>query len=254
MWRFCLASLLREYGWLFIRHIAVPHPFKTIKALLHSVFLDVSSGIVKTATAPLSCSRTSIVGVGFCLKPLNPPCPSERANHNCCYLENLAFSVGHDIPSPCRKCTIRHIGTMALKKGISFYIMTSAKEILLDVFYPAINKRSFSSGLFLLCRYSLRPFAVGMSAANIKGWMFPFEQGDCRDYKTWLAADIGIKNEQTEINNKILTEIVNILEINDESQPLNINVKRFGNIFTSHIKNKNTSEKMGPSNAVESFK
>jgi hypothetical protein len=26
MLRFCLRSLLREYGWQFFRHIAAPHP------------------------------------------------------------------------------------------------------------------------------------------------------------------------------------------------------------------------------------
>jgi len=89
---------------------------------------------------------------------------------------------------------------MTLKTGAAFYIMTSAKEILLDVFTPALNEGRFSSGLFALCRYSLRPFAVGLLASGIQGWLFPFERGDCRDYRTWLQADRGIKEEQTEIN------------------------------------------------------
>ena len=89
---------------------------------------------------------------------------------------------------------------MALKTGAAFYVMTSAKDILFDVFTPALDEGRFSSGLFVLCRYSLRPFAVGMLASGIRGWLFPFERGDCRDYRTWLQADRGIKEEQTEIN------------------------------------------------------
>ncbi len=89
---------------------------------------------------------------------------------------------------------------MTLKTGAAFYIMTSARDILLDVFTPAIDEGRFSSGLFVLCRYSPRPFAVGLLASGIQGRLFPFERGDCRDYKTWLQADRGIKEEQTEIN------------------------------------------------------
>jgi hypothetical protein len=78
--------------------------------------------------------------------------------------------------------------------------MTSAMDILLDVFAPALDHRRFSTGLFVLCRYSLRPFAFGLLATGISGWLFPFESGDCRDYRTWLRADRGTKDEQTEIH------------------------------------------------------
>ena len=86
---------------------------------------------------------------------------------------------------------------MALKADAAFYIMTSAKDILFDLFTPALNEGRFSSGLFVLCRYSLEPFAVGLLASGIRGWLFPFERGDCADYKTWLLADRGVKDEQT---------------------------------------------------------
>jgi hypothetical protein len=75
--------------------------------------------------------------------------------------------------------------------------MTSARDILLDVFVPAVARGRFSSGAFALCGYSVRPFAVGLLASGIRGWLFPFANGDCRDYKTWLRADRGVKNEQT---------------------------------------------------------
>ena len=120
---------------------------------------------------------------------------------------------------------------MTLKAGAAFYIMTSAKDVLLDLFTPAINEGRFSSGLFLLCRYSLRPFAVGLLASGIRGWLLPFERGDCMDYKTWLLADRGVKDEQTSIsqqNRKIIRELFgNVTEEPDSLKKF----KRQGNIL-----------------------
>ena len=77
--------------------------------------------------------------------------------------------------------------------------MTSARDILLDVFAPALDRGTFAAGAFALCRYSLRPFAVGLLAAGVRGWMWAFATGDCRDYPTWLRADNGDKPDRTEI-------------------------------------------------------
>ena len=202
MWAFCLNSLFREYGWLFFRRMALPHPVKTAKAFLASGAIDPSPGVIDVPAAGrgegLEGGR-SVVGVGFCLKPMDPPCPSGRANHDCMYLENLAGAEAPDAHLACRECTIREIGTEALRSGAAFYVMTSAKDILLDVFAPALDERRFSAGVFVLCRYSLRPFSVGLLASGMRGRLFTFESGDCRDYRTWLQADRGIKDEQTAI-------------------------------------------------------
>jgi len=183
--------------------MAVPHPLKTAKAVFGSGALDFSGDV--TALLPAGCGTGfggagSIVGLGFCLKPMNPPCPSGRANHDCAFLEKLLDSEARDIPEACRRCAIREIGLLTLRTGAAFYIMTSARDILLDVYAPARDEIKFSTGLFALCRYSLRPFAVGLLASGMGGWLFAFEKGDCRDYKTWLQADRGIKKERTEIN------------------------------------------------------
>lgn len=214
MWKFCLHSLFREYGWQFFSRVALPHPLKTTRAVIASGALDFSGEM--TAVPPegseacLEGAR-SIVGVGFCLKPMDPPCPSGRSNHDCHYLENLLHSGASDIPAPCLQCAVREIGTMTLTTGAAFYIMTSAKDILLDVFAPALDEGRFSSGLFVLCRYSLRPFAVGLLASGMRGRLFPFESGDCQDYRTWLQADRGIKEEQTEIDQANRKEIRGLL-------------------------------------------
>ena len=124
---------------------------------------------------------------------------------------------------------------MTLKTGAAFYIMTSAKEILFDVFTPALDEGRFSSGLFVLCRYSLRPFAVGLLASGIQGRLFPFESGDCRDYKTWLQADRGIKEEQTEINEPNQRTIRALLVDAAREPPPHTQFERRGNVLYPRV-------------------
>ena len=103
------------------------------------------------------------------------------------------------MPPCCRSCPVRQLGLQALRAGAAFYIMTSAKQILLDAFLPTLTGRGPAQALFLLCRYSLQPFSVGMLASGLRGWMVPFGRGDCRDYRTWLRADRGEKEDQTSL-------------------------------------------------------
>lgn len=234
MLNFCLQSLFREYGWQFIRRVAVPHPVRTAKALLYCGRRDFSGDMITTSDEKPEISlrgKRSIVGVGFCLKPMNPPCLSGRANHDCHYLECLLHSPIAETPECCRQCAIKEIGIMALQAHAAFYIMTSAKDVLSDVFTPAVNEGRFSSGLFVLCRYSRRPFAVGLLASGIRGWLFPLERGDCTDYKTWLLADRGVKDKQTSIseqNRRIIEKLLgNVAREPDSSKKF----KRQGNIL-----------------------
>ena len=234
MLNFCLQSLFREYGWSFIRHVVVPHPLKTAKAVLRSSRRDFSGDMMATSDEDpgqtLGGPR-SIVGVGVCLKPMDPPCLSGRSNHDCQYLEHLLPAGTREIPECCRQCAIRKIGLAALKTGAAFYVMTSAKDILHELFLPGLKENRFTSGVFVLCRYSLRPFAVGLLAAGIHGWLLPFEQGDCRDYKTWLLADRGIKDERTSIstqNQGIISEL--LADVTKEPDLIG-KYKREGNIL-----------------------
>jgi len=130
---------------------------------------------------------------------------------------------------------IREIGTLTLRTGAAFYIMTSAKEILLDVFAPALDGGRFSSGLFVLCRYSLHPFAFGLLAAGIRGWLIPFEKGDCQDYKTWLQADRGVKEEQTEIDRPNRIHIRDILQTAAKEPLISARFERQGNILSPRM-------------------
>jgi len=76
MLSFCLHSLLREYGWQFFRHVAAPHPVRTVKAFLRSGRYSFTGDAIATSDeepGPTLGGRHSVVGVGFCLKPLDPP-------------------------------------------------------------------------------------------------------------------------------------------------------------------------------------
>lgn len=234
MWSFCLHSLVREYGWQFFRRVVLPHPVKTAQAVWASGGLDFSGEMTafgaEDTPRPFGGAR-SLVGVGFCLKPLDPPCPSGRFNHDCRFLESLPHSETTDVPAACRQCAIREIGTLALRAGAAVYVMTSAKDILLDVFAPALDEGRFTAGLFALCRYSLRPFAVGLLAGGVRGWMFPFEQGDCRDYKTWLKADRGTKEERTEINPPNRSAIREFLRAAAQEPPPAVGFEKRGNVL-----------------------
>ena len=194
---FCFHSILRPYGWRFLWRVALPHPVKTARALAGLRRLeDTGERMDVPAVGVPACSfdgTPSLVGVGFCLKPF--ACPSGRFNHDCRCLE--VPKPERSIPACCRICEIRSLGEAALKAGAAFYIMTSARDILYDVFVPALRDRRFTSALFLLCRYSFQPFALGMMVAGIRGSLHPFATGDCRDYRTWHRADGGIKGEQT---------------------------------------------------------
>ena len=66
-----------------------------------------------------------------------------------------------------------------------------------DLFLPALRTRQFRRGLFTLCRYSFDPFVLPLMMAGMEYALVPFESGDCRDYRTWLQADVGVKPDQT---------------------------------------------------------
>jgi hypothetical protein len=107
--------------------------------------------------------------------------------------------------------------------------MTSARDILDDIFVPAMRRRAFASGLFVLCRYSFKPFAFGLLAAGMSGRLLPLEQGDFRDYRTWLLADRGIKHEQTAVGAAAMADAARQLPAG--ASPRAIRVERRGNVL-----------------------
>lgn len=199
MTSFSFHSLFRAYGWRFLWTVALPHPRRLLKALVVMRKLVVAADCVdvpgKEETPADLHGAQSLIGVGFCLKPIE--CPSGRFNHDCICLESAEATV---IQAPCTGCDVRQYGERAMQAGSTFYIMTSARDILEDVILPALRERRFVAGRFLICRYSFKPFALGMLVSGIRGRLVAFESGDCRDYRTWVRADVGIKNERTSLS------------------------------------------------------
>jgi hypothetical protein len=148
------------------------------------------------------------VGLGFCLKPLAPACPSGRANHRCQLLE----SGGKGGTAACRGCRIGELGAKALAGGSTVYIMTSARDMLEDVLLPALEQGRFRRALLTMCRYSFEPIGLAMAICGMEATLIPFAEGDCRDYATWREADLGRKPEQTALEEEGRRRLVEALE------------------------------------------
>lgn len=182
---FCLRSLYREYGVAFLRRVVFAHPVATLRGMARFSR--------KTGAEPAGWQggKGSLAGLGFCLKPLAPPCPSGRANHRCLYLETGAEASG------CRHCRIRDLAVSSLAGGSTVYIMTSAQDLLQDVLLPALEHGRFRSGLLTMCRYSFEPMSLALAICGVEARLIPFAHGDCRNYRAWREADLGRKPEQT---------------------------------------------------------
>jgi hypothetical protein len=237
LWSFCLHSVFTEYGKTFLLKVVVSHPLKTLKGVKkygQSGAGMSSRGCTISHLEPESGwtgGKGSIVGVGFCAKPLDPPCLSQRANHDCAYFERRLHLDKCYLPVPCKECMIREVGLGALSSKSDFYIMTSAKDILSDLFLPALNSSTYQSALFGLCHYSFEPFKIALFISEIEALLCPFEKGDCDDYRTWRKADLGIKDTQTQLRNDDLEAIKTKLQNEANMSDTVSKFKKIGNIF-----------------------
>ncbi|UCH13103.1 MAG: hypothetical protein JSV22_08285 [Bacteroidales bacterium] len=235
VWDFSLKSLIRYYGIAFIFQIILKHPVKTITGIKkYQKLTKNKKSAGRILVNPLQAEKCtdqykSVTGAGFCLKPLKPECISGRANHDCRYFENHFYLRDNTEPLCCKDCMIKKIGLMALSAKSSFYIMTSAKDILFDIIQPSVRSEKFQKGLFYMCNYSFEPFKIALSISGIDACLYSFDAGDCKDYKSWLRADIGIKNEQTTLHKTVKRSIESNLSVSSTFG--NTIFKKAGNIF-----------------------
>lgn len=229
---FYFRSLFVKYGWLFIRHVARFRPGKVVKAFFMSLKINSKQDlIIKQKKSDYNSeSGKSIVGVGFCMKPKEPPCPSLNDLHGCRYLEEFYEYPPLDVPKACRGCYIKKAGLCALQANSAFYIMTSAEDILFDVYEPALKSKKFNSGVFIMCAYSFKPFFIGMYSSGLEGRIFPLCSGDCCDYKAWIKADRGDKPEQTELDPDTQKKIELLLSKTLQKKDI-LRFEKKGNIF-----------------------
>jgi hypothetical protein len=237
LWSFCLRSVFKEYGNSFLLKIVLLHPLKTLKGIRRYGQLSVGNSSSGRTISPIDSGsrwkggKRSIVGIGFCAKPLEPLCISERANHDCAYFEHHLHLSKNPAPSPCQNCLVREIGLGALSSKSDFYIMTSAKDILADLFLPALHSNTYETALLGLCHFSFEPFKIALFISGIGAFLFPFEKGDCKDYRTWRKADKGIKDTQTQLKDCDLETIKTLLENSTPVCDAEFKFKKFGNIF-----------------------
>ena len=217
---FCLRSLYQEYGTAFLFRVVLAHPIATLRGLA-----NYTSG-QRACPAPWRGGSGSLVGVGFCLKPLSPACPSGRPNHDCLFFE----SAFEQAPTPCRDCLIRAIGERALASGSTLYVMTSARDILRDVLLPALERRRFRRAVLTMCRYSFEPIRLALTVCGVEAQLVPFLEGDCREYADWRRADIGDKPEQTILDQASIAELIEVLSSAAQDAPRG-RFRKTGNLY-----------------------
>jgi hypothetical protein len=203
VWEFSVRSLRRPYGRLFLTAAVLRHPWRSLAGL--SAYRRDLRPARKTSIAPVRVSsRTAlnaglaetgwVVAMGFCEKPMDPPCPAGRFNHRCRLLEEPAPP---EPLMPCEKCRIREVAGCALAAGAALYIMTSAEDIARDLLLPSLLPARECHVLISVCPYSVPPLTLAMAICRLHGWVLPYAGGDCPDFAAWARADQGIKPERT---------------------------------------------------------
>ena len=203
VWEFSARSVRLPYGRLFLTAVVLRHPYRTLAGLhayrhrvLPARLADVAAVHVDSRADFLAGLADAgwVVGMGFCEKPMDPPCPSGRFNHRCRLLEEPALPA---LPAPCGECRIREIAHHALAAGAALYIMTSAEDIARDLLLMSMRKAQMAGAVLSVCPYSVPPLSLAMAICGMRGWVLPYARGDCRDFAAWLRADRGVKDERT---------------------------------------------------------
>jgi hypothetical protein len=250
IWDFSFRSLSRAYAWLFLFRAVIAHPVKAVRGVrryrrfIHENkrpapeyvrFLSIPDEAIFLRRARARKSGP-LLGLGFCLKPFDPDdpsrsCPSGRANHDCLYLKK------GEARSVCAGCSIHEIGRSALDKGCPIYIMTSAKDIARDFMLPQISRGLFPAAVLILCPYSIQAIILPLLICGVEMMLLSYAGGSCSDYKQWLRADRGIKDERTTIEAGSREQLLGLLKkLGDEGMSgaegrRNRGFRRGGNVF-----------------------
>ena len=247
-WEFGFRSLARPYGLTFLSRVILRHPWRTVTGMLSYRRLSRGAtqgdGVMRLFIEPeerfvarLALEKSKVVvAVGFCQKPLVPPCPAGRPNHDCRYFDGLDLqSEVRGADPACAGCEVRRIGTLALHAGASMHIMTSAMDIARDVMLPSIEKRRFSSVIMCLCPYSVQAIAPPLIICGLQGYLLGYESGNCANWAQWLRADKGMKDELTMLGSaaedKLASLLKGIAEVRATEGQEYVRYTREGNIY-----------------------
>ena len=244
VWDFSCRSFFLEYGRLFLARVLLRHPARFVRGLCAyrrvvrsrpdlAGRYDQSLAIPDdacVAAALLQAGPPPLVGVGFCLKPNDPSdaaltCPSGHANHECQFLQAGATA------GACSRCLIHAIAQRCLRARCRVYVMTSARDIAADFLLPQADRGSFPSAILLLCPYSVQAILPALLICNIDSLLIAYGKGYCRDFREWLRADRGIKDEQTSLEPHLARELFAALERRAAAVSPASAFERRGNIF-----------------------
>ena len=235
VWDFSFRSLSHRYGRTFLRKIVFRHPFRTLtghftyrrlvkRECIEGPVTFLFPGLEEDLQRMVAkVEGSSLVALGYCQKNLaDGGCPAGRFNHHCLYLAQPDLSKPRKTPLVCRECDIKTIGTKALMAGANVYIMTTALDILHDIFVPCLEQRRFHFVILCVCPYSVHPVVLPLHICGVEGFVIQFDSGYCADYGQWSLADKGIKNERTfmslEARNKILDFLDGVAKVRMESR------------------------------------
>ena len=202
-WEFSLRSLAHAYGWFFLRRVAVRHPARTFRALrayrreirpARNRLLVPVGALSEDTFLPRAIQGPWLLAIGFCEKPLDPPCPAGRFNHECWWLRE---PPARRPLKPCQDCRLRELGEKALAAGATIHLMTSAMDIARDLLTPGLAGTPWRGLLLSVCPYSVGPITLAMTLCGLPGLVLSYETGDCRDYEAWIQADVSVKPERT---------------------------------------------------------
>jgi len=225
VWEFSFRSLRRRYGLTFLGSVILRHPLKAIagmskyrrlvrKNVERSDLTTLFEGAEEDFARRLATAGTGLlVAVGFCQKPMDPPCPAGRPNHDCLFFDELdPEEAVEPVSEACLQCDIRTIGLRALLAGANMHIMTSALDIARDVMIPSIEYQRFRSAVMCLCPYSVQAIALPLLICGVEGLLVGYSSGNCVDREQWLQADRGIKKEMTMLSSTSQEKVSTLLE------------------------------------------
>jgi hypothetical protein len=247
-WDFSFRSMSERYGLTFLRQVALRHPWRTLRGALkyrrlacqhmgqHGATRMFESSDAEFMRHLCEAKTGLLVAVGFCQKPLAPPCPARRPNHDCVYLDKLDLQTeGRKVHAACEGCDIRTLGTLALRAGASMHIMTSALDIARDVMIPSVNHGRFQNVIMCLCPYSVRVIALPLTICGLEGYLMGYASGACATWDQWLLADRGIKREMTMLGSTSHDSVVSVLEMIAHARAMEglsyASFRRKGNIY-----------------------
>ena len=206
-WEFGIRSLGRQLGVEVVARLLFCHPIKSTKGFFRyrHYLAENKEGVIPHMETN-SYPHLVVMGA-YCQKPREEdPCPAGRFNHRCHFIETLT------VYPACGHCDLRRMAELAMLLGCRFYIMTSALNLLQDVFLPAISEKAFSHYLVMICPYAKELFLFPALVSGMKGWTLTIAKGSCQNYREFLLADKGHKPRQTHLSPIAHGSLLNIHE------------------------------------------